>query len=683
MSNINTEQNVLGMSVWGNGAEKFLFKGDDQYQIPLYQREYAWEEKQIRQLIEDIYDVADGAKYHIGSLIVAKKKNKNQVFYEVIDGQQRMTSLFLLLKILESKNLGIKVPRNLTFACRDKSNYSLENILLLIEENKEYDAKKIDSGILQGIQIFKSELKNAKQRLLKNQDELGENSFEKELIEKLKRIIIYRIQVPEETDLNRYFEIMNTRGEQLEHTDILKAKLMGFLVGLSDRSIFATIWDACSDMSGYVQMHFKDTAVRDSIFGDEWGNFPSDRWEDYSKIGSSKKIKSRRIEDILKPDFKIQSEDGKIIEKEKIDGVETEVEKSVRFDGLIDFSYFLLHVLKVFLKEEKGNLEEEKLLDDKKLLDRFKSVYHPKSDIERDSFSKKFVICLLRCRFLMDKFIVRREFVDGDKDGEWSLKELRVSGKKEPEKKESGEKEKRKDYRKPYYAKTVVENQDDDSNDKLKMLQSALRVSYTSPKVMHWITDELIWLMEHENNSSVTLKDLLQNTEKIAINAVKTLFFDKCTEKSQVDGTIIKYEMGVDTPHIVFNYLDYLLWKEKVDGSDNFTFEFRNTVEHWYPQNPSDTMFDKWEKEDGLDRFGNLCLIQREINSLFSNNAPDAKKSSFEKMIAKGSLKLRKMSELTVEKDGKKGGYWWKKSVCAEHEKEMIDKLKKACGLQG
>ena len=346
----NTEQNVLGMSVWGNDVEKFLFKGDDQYRIPLYQREYAWEEKQIRQLIEDIYDVADGTKYHIGSLIVAKKNDNDQIFYEVIDGQQRMTSLFLLLKILESKNLGIKVPLNLTFECRDKSNYSLEYVSLLIGPKKEYDEKKVDVGILQGVTIFENELKNVKQKLSRNQDALNDNTFENELIEKLKRVIIYRIQVPEKTDLNRYFEIMNTRGEQLEHTDILKAKLMGFLNDPADRSIFATIWDACRDMSGYVQMHFKETAVRDSIFGDEWGNFPSDRWEDYSNIGDSVKIKSRRIEDILKPDFKIQSIDGKIIEKEKKNGIETEVEKTVRFDGLIDFSYFLLHVLKVYSK---------------------------------------------------------------------------------------------------------------------------------------------------------------------------------------------------------------------------------------------------------------------------------------------------------------------------------------------
>ena len=673
MSGNNTEQNVLGMSILGNGSEKFLFKGDDQYQIPLYQREYAWGEKQIRQLIEDIYDVADGAKYHIGSLIVAKKNNKTQTFYEVIDGQQRMTSLFLLLKILESKNLGIKVPCNLTFACRDKSNYSLENVLLLIGSKKEYDEKRVDTGILQGVEIFENEIKNVKQKLSKNQDEFKDNFFEKELVEKLKRVIIYRIQVPEDTDLNRYFEIMNTRGEQLEHTDILKAKLMGFLDGYSDRSIFATIWDACRDMSGYVQMHFKcgekakDLKPRDLIFGQEWNKFPSGDWEQYKCINDSAKIKPVSIKDILKPDFVIRTEDGKTIVTEVKDGVEQNVEKSVRFDGLIDFSYFLLHVLKVFLKEKSIGTNDEKLLDDKKLLDRFDAVYSS-SGIDKASFSKKFVICLLRCRFLMDKYIVRREFVDDSKDGDWSLKELRVSG--------TGSN------RKPYYIKTKLSDNDAHFNDELKMLQSALRVSYTSPKVMHWITDELMWLMENEKSSSVTLERLVQNTEKIAVNAVKTLFFDKCSEESQIEGTITKYEMGVDTPHIVFNYLDYLLWKEKVPGYDSFTFEFRNTVEHWYPQNPSDAMFNKWERGDGLDRFGNLCLIQREINSLFSNNAPDAKKSSFEKMIAKGSLKLRKMSELTVEKDGEKGGYWWKKSVCAEHEKEMISKLKKACGLQ-
>lgn len=657
---------IVSLRVWGGEDDNFLFKNDCSYQIPLYQREYAWEEKQIRQLIEDIYDIADDAQYHIGSLIVARKGTRGKVFFEVIDGQQRMTSLFLLLKFLEAKKIGIEVPCNISFACRDKSNYSLECILQLIEGKNGYDEKRVDSGILRGVNIFRDELKSIKQKLLENKKDYKEDSFEKELLEKLKRVIIYRIEVPEHTDLNRYFEIMNTRGEQLEHTDILKAQLMSFLGNYADQSFFATIWDACSDMSGYVQMHFKDVAARDCIFGDKWNSFPSDKWEDYKAVVTSTPSAFISIKEILKPEFRIQTNDGMARKREKIDGEEKEVEKIVRFEGLIDFAYFLLHVLKVFSSEKYGLASEERLLDDKKLLDRFKEVYSREGS-DKSLFSKNFALCLLRCRFLMDKYIVRREFIDGSNESDWSLQELRVSG-------ENGN-------RSPYYAKTSLEKEEA-INDELTMLQAALRVSYTSPKVMHWITEELMWLMKNEG-TNFTLERFVKQTESIAVSAVKTLFFDKCIVDNQIAGNIQKYEMGVDTPHIVFNYLDYLLWKENPSKYKNFTFEFRNTVEHWYPQNPSEAMFDRWEKGDGVDRFGNLCLIQREINSLFSNNAPESKKGSFKKMIERGSIKLRKMSELTVEKDDKSGSLRWKESICAEHEKEMIEKLKKACSLLG
>ena len=86
------------------------------------------------------------------------------------------------------------------------------------------------------------------------------------------------------------------------------------------------------------------------------------------------------------------------------------------------------------------------------------------------------------------------------------------------------------------------------------MIQSALRVSYTSPKVMHWITRLLIWLSEcnckHTENEYITGFDTI--AEDIAIEAVKENFLDTC-EKGV-------YSLGVNTPHIVFNYLDYLLW---------------------------------------------------------------------------------------------------------------------------
>ena len=61
--------------------------------------------------IEDINDVAEDSNYYIGSLIVSKQFGR----YEVVDGQQRLTSLYLLLNCL-----GIKTKPTLTFACREK-----------------------------------------------------------------------------------------------------------------------------------------------------------------------------------------------------------------------------------------------------------------------------------------------------------------------------------------------------------------------------------------------------------------------------------------------------------------------------------------------------------------------------------------------------------------------------------
>lgn len=112
---------------------------------------------------------------------------------------------------------------------------------------------------------------------------------------------------------------------------------------------------------------------------------------------------------------------------------------------------------------------------------------------------------------------------------------------------------------------------------------------------------------------------------------------------------------------------------------DNFAFEFRNSVEHWYPQNPSEGTFEQWK--DGVDQFGNLCIIQRNVNSKFSNMSPEAKKSTFKDMISKGSLKLRIMSDLTETHGEKSASLYWKETAFKTHEDEMIKLLKEACGL--
>ena len=629
--------------------DRNIFDTDMEYIIPLYQRAYAWEDKQLIQLIEDINDVADDANYYIGALIVSRQGNK----FEVVDGQQRLTSLYLLLNCL-----GYEVQNTLTFACREKSNYTLRNIQELIHMNRsKLDMDRIESGIQNGIKILMQEM-------------LREGFDKDKFCEKLSRVVVYRIEVPENTDLNRYFEIMNTRGEQLEQHHILKATLMSYLNDEKDKAIFAKVWDACSDMTGYVQMHFisKGNEVREAVFGGYWNDMPPKSWTDYkTKINAdSLNGVGYTIEEIVNSDFRVDTDDGYLDEDIR-----------VRFESVIEFPYFLIHTLKVYIAikgithENDGSKIIDELLDDKKLIEIFNRVtahgVYGKSKVvnNKEDFSREFIICLLRTRFLFDKYIVKREYANENVDGEWSLKSLYVSGQHSK--------------KKPYYRNTVFihkgeHNQEKRSNERNKrniMLQSALRVSYTSPKVMHWITQLLIWLSKnnYENALGDDLSTFSGAIEEIAKNSVREQFFDVCDEGV--------YTMGVSTPHIVFNYLDFLLWKAEPKKYDDFTFEFRNSVEHWYPQNPSEGTFEAWT--DGVDHFGNLCIIQRNVNSKFSNMSPEAKKSTFKEMISKGSLKLRIMSELTEKGEGKAASLYWKDTQYKEHEKKMIDKLYRAC----
>lgn len=612
-----------------------IFDTNAHYVIPRYQRAYAWEDKEIVQLIDDINDINSSENYYIGSLVVSKVKGKLET-YEVVDGQQRLTTLFLLLQYLVSEGaLEGEIGQTLSFDCRPKSKYTLSNIQQVLTRKKlpADHEENINQSILNGIKAIRQKFTSDKR--------LNIHDF----VSRLQHVILYRIEVPENTDLNRYFEIMNTRGEQLEQHDILKARLMRFLNNRKDQEFFSRIWNACSDMTGYVQMHFS-RMERENIFKGEWNDWPASEWEEYDDcLNITEELENNaNISDIIKPRFKVNDIDGTLDD-----------DTHVRFESIIEFPYLLLHTLRVFVKLYDVSLEKDlgELLDDKKLITDFANVIsYGTMDGEPikhngEVFAKRFIIHLLQTRFLFDNFIIKREFTGEDKEGEWSLKELHTSGQASK--------------KKAYYSNTKLRHENEwektysPRNKECLMIQSALRVSYTSPKIMHWITELILWLFENDE------VQLINEAEHIAARATKENFLDGGN-----------YKLGVTTPHIVFNFLDYLLWKNNKNTYSNFEFEFRNSVEHWYPQNPSDGSFDSWNDKD---TFGNLCIISRSVNSKFSNLSPESKMKSYEKTVKKGSLKLRIMGDIIQNSTNNN----WVKVQCQEHEEEMIKILNEAC----
>lgn len=640
------------LTILAGGGKTLFSEVGVRYVIPRYQRAYAWEEKEIEQLIDDICDDNDPKRdYYIGSLIVARRKADDGVEYEVIDGQQRLTTIYLLLQCLLDEGYfsrgDVSVGEALSFDCRSKSNCTLAYIRTDAQKS-EGKEELLDQSILLAVDIIKKKLAR----------EFGDRvEDQKKFVDRLKHVVLYRIEVPEHTDLNRYFEIMNTRGEQLEQHDILKARLMNYLDDACEREAFARIWEACSDMTGYVQMHFS-VEDREKLFVEQWSSLSSEdalRELCRGKRRSEGKSDGLDISKIIASKYKEEDEDG----------TQEERDAEARFESIIDFPYFLLHVLRVFCRVKRlsmdGAEELGSLLDDKLLLKDFDKViaYCEKRGDKRIKDVKRWFACtfirfLLRSRFLFDQFVVKREYAGNDQEGVWSLKELCTSG--------AGYK------KKAYYANTRLRYENEwektyaPRNKECLMIQSALRVSYTSPKVMHWITELLVWLF---NNNKTERYKLTDEAERIAAEAVKDNFL-----------ATGNYELGVQTPHIVFNYLDYLLWKEGKEKYKDFVFEFRNSVEHWYPQHLSEGTFEVW---DGIDTFGNLCIISRSVNSKFSNLSPASKMDTYRGMVQKGSLKLRKMGEIIdkLRKTEKPGvaAKLWRQSECAKHEEKMISLL--------
>lgn len=570
------------------------------YLVPIYQRNYAWSETQIEQLIEDIESSIDNSNknYFLGNLIVNQTDNN---IYEVIDGQQRLTTLYLIEKYLE-----ISFSKDaLRFEAREKSNRALSYIS--DSSNQELIEELSSSEILNGFQIIDNYFKN------KN---INKSTF----TQKLKQVFLIRVQVPKNIDLNHYFEIMNTRGEQLELHEIAKAKLLEVIESDHDKNVAALIWEKCSDMNSYVQMNF-NVDVRRSIFTDDWSSLrPS--ITDFDSIKSKIPMKNKSIDkrcliEILK--------ENKMI---NMSSTQSEDENE-RFESTISFPNFLLQVNAVMRKLGEGDAS----LDDKDFLNNLSWAW---STPEK---AKDFLFHILKCRVLFDKYVLKREFArDYKETGKWSLQRLEKY------------KDNKKNSDKPKYVGTLDEEGND--NKKLRTLQSCLRITYTSPKTMHWIT--------------VILSNMLENETSDIIAVIENY----C--KKKVVDSDYQNRNGFGFERIVFSYLDYLIYRDgySYDGKEiispmqeDWQFQFRSSIEHFQPQHPIEG--ECW-KEDDLHGFGNLALITISGNSRFSNLPPVGKISSYPSIINQ-SLKLKIMEKITRLGDGE-----WTKEKANKHKDEMF-----------
>lgn len=652
-----------------------LFSPDaPSYSIPLYQRNYTWGEEQIHRLIYDVLDEAEQETqndYFLGNLVVAPPQRAGEPF-DVIDGQQRLTTLYILLVKLSSRpdhkdRIGHLQP--LTYEAREKASRALRGVTDTVEEPVEGQKDREDSGILRASTII--------EQLLDGGAHSHRLQTPRVIDYLLTRVLVVRMPINRGTDLNRYFEIMNTRGAQLSPEDIVKARLLRHLSDPLDRALLNRVWTACSDMEHYVAMSVTagNTSKRAEVFGPDWDQMPT---ADFSRlraqlIDTPAGAVSPTTRDASNPPepTALTLDDAVAAYSQTMVTTESEdANGGDQFTSQITFPTLLLQVLAVRGAGIDPSREADRQLDDKLLVRGFSArldTLHPSA---RMDWVRKFTTDLLRIRHLFDHFVLKRdatlttghESTTDEEPGNWSLYRLvRGSSRRGNNCNDVSR-----------YLATFAAHESGAGpsglHRRILLLQSALRITYTSPRSMHWMTDALRYVTElADRDEPITAQGFLDCLECHARRRLREAMTpDQDKKETGPDGMAL----GFAIPRIVFTYLDYLLVEDM--NKWDFTFSYRTSVEHFAPRTEDfEHSSSEFHIEDPklLDWFGNLALVTVSANSKFSNYLPAQKANNHD--ARRQSLKLELMARRAETGS-------WKDADVQNHHREMVELLRRA-----
>lgn len=241
-----------------------VFSGDYSFTIPTYQRPYAWKTDQTLQLLDDLEDSltrGPDETYFLGSVVLVRQEGPNA--FDVIDGQQRLTTLTILFSVLRSlstdeavvKDLDGRLveagsalegkvaqprlavrPRDATFFLTHvQERGGIARLLALTKHNVDTDAQ---NNVLENARALHAELTGwtEQRRFLL-------------LTKMIQQTYLVVVATGDLTSAYRIFSVMNARGLPLSPADIFKSAVVGALPP-TESDAYGTKWDDAEELLG-------------------------------------------------------------------------------------------------------------------------------------------------------------------------------------------------------------------------------------------------------------------------------------------------------------------------------------------------------------------------------------------------------------------------------------------------
>lgn len=291
-----------------------IFSSDYKFTIPSYQRPYAWTDEQTNTLFDDLYDFYISNtedNYFLGSIVLIKEDNEPPA--DVIDGQQRLTTLTILLSIITSKlhgdadfkaylqepgraSQGPQPSPRLTLRKKDQEFFNTYIQNLKIDDLLNLDVATLETEAQQNIYHNAKKLKERIDVFNSEEEVAAFGSF---LVTRCYLVVVATVN---SESAYRVFSVMNSRGLPLLPIDILKSEIIGAIDNTSDREKtdkYTNTWellenntgrDGFNDLFMHIRMIFAKSKAKKGLL-DEFRSNVLCEYSDRTKL----------IDDVLTP----------------------------------------------------------------------------------------------------------------------------------------------------------------------------------------------------------------------------------------------------------------------------------------------------------------------------------------------------------------------------------------------
>ena len=586
---------------------KEIVSSKSQFIVPLYQRLFAWSKNEVSELLHDFFNHFENnpaQPYYLGVVTTIIDKNK----YCLIDGQQRFTVLMLIASVFSkfSKDWDhfFDMGKRLELFARENDEHYLSRLY----------KEKPDGGYVNVLmkEAYAEITKFVEEKVVKKQD-FAESCF--------KYITIFNSILPNEyikepSSLNKYFEVMNSAGVNLEQHEILKVRL---LEGMEEQSQLLTIWNLCSDFSRPLLKKKEDVGLNeysikyDSLFHKSAEEALFEIFK-YDNSPSTTSDSSNDCPTIAEIEVKAEIFDNSFVDNER---------------SVITFPEFLLLTLDIY----KNKAEDWSFYKTDNLIEIF-SESLTKDDV------RGFYECMLKLRIALDCYVIRRT-IDGQ-DSRYSL--------------------------------TYRNENERVLHDCLMQYEAML---YVSTPYYKWLKELLVFLTNEGNE--ISTKSILDHLKKwdnnqhrhpveknqMTYGTIDRYWFWRLDyylwenvilskKTGQADGSGARILFPEEYRKVVLEYV----------------FRANRSIEHLHPQEQSNN--ENWSDSD-INSFGNLAMISQSFNSQQSNEDVHVKFSRIEAQARNKALQSLKLLLMYLEAKERADG--WTPEVAQQHGDKMIDFL--------